>query len=155
MTNTVHAPDAETPNSTPDFTDPAVQARVLDEAADLIKAYGRQVGDWWARPLGRQGFPVLTGDYVDGSCLCAVGAIAVSMGFRTNNEVFTVVCGLDDEDPGDEGRRPPHPVVREVMKALRCTKVEHVFDWSDEARDDQIVGRLREIAAELRAQAVA
>lgn len=140
-----------------DFTDPVVCAAVLDNAAWLIATHGKADGEWWipkARPIAPDGFPSLAPvDYTPGCPTCAVAAIAVALGYTTNHDVFTLVCGLDDEDESDEGRRPPHPVVREVMKALTCTKVERVFEWSDEATAEQVVTCFREIAAQLRRRA--
>lgn len=133
----------------PDFTDPTVQAAYLELAAAHIKSFGKVTGDWWARPVNPvTGFPSVVEDYQDGCATCTVGAVAVQLGYRTNHEVFEVVCGLEDD-----GRHEPHPVIAALMRALNCTKVEHVFDWSDDARDDQIVARLRDVAGQLRAQA--
>ena len=154
MTAIVPALSPDIARNTLDFADPAVIAGYLELAAARIKSYGKVTGEWWKVIDPATGFPGLLIDYRDESPTDVIGAIAVELGYRTNREVFETVCGLNDEDNGAD-RRSPHPVLAALMRALGYAKVESVFAWSDERRDDQVVDRLREIAAELRAQAVA
>jgi hypothetical protein len=145
QTNVQQCPAVE-----PDFTLPAVQAHYIEQAADHIAAYGLHEGDWWEQRYDEHGLWQPHAGYQDGSSCCTVGAIAVSLGYRSGDDVHNVVCGLD---PDDVKPAAPHPVLAALMQALNAARVEDVFDWSDSARDDQVVARLRDIAAQLRAQA--
>jgi hypothetical protein len=152
MRTTVPAPPPETAEVDGYFTDPAVQAAYLELAAAHIKSFGKVEREWWKVIDPTTGFPLLIADFRDGSPTCTVGAIAVQLGYRTHRQVFTVVCGLPDE-PTDEAPRDPHPVVAALMRELNCRDLWDLFAWSDSARDDQIVDRLREVATELRGRA--
>lgn len=154
MTTTVPAPSPDIAHVALDFTDPGVVASYLELATARIKAYGKVTGEWWKVIDPATGFPGLLIDFRDESPTDVIGAIAVELGYRTNQGVFEGVCGLNDEDNGAD-RRPPHPVLTALMRALGYAKVESVFAWSDDRRDDQVVDQLRAIATELRTRAVA
>lgn len=156
MSPTVATPVSDTAQDEPDFTDPGVVAGYLELAAAHIKSYGKANGDWWNVTDPTTGFLRLTSDYQDGCPTCTVGAIAVQLGYRTNKQALKTVCGLNDGTTfNDPDRRLPHPVLATLMRALGYAKVESVFAWSDERRDDQVVDQLRAIATELRTRAVA
>lgn len=150
----------QTGSETLDFTDPNVIASHLELAAAHIKAFGKVAGEWWNVIDAATGLPGLLMDYQDGRPTDVLGAIALQLGYRSNIEVFGIVCGLDDEYlpvevPIEHERRDPHPVVGALMRELGYAKVESLFAWSDAMRDDQVVDRLREVATVLRERVVA
>lgn len=134
MTSTVPEAVAPASDSAPDFTCPAEQARRILAAADLIERDGLHCSEFWDTDEGpyRPGIPV-----------CTVAALAVA-------------CDVD-LNYGPVSFGDFRPVLDTVANALNCVdllgepEVHQVYAWSDSARGDQVVARLRDIAYELRA----
>lgn len=142
MTSTLPAPTAEAP----DFTLPAVQAHFIDLAAAHIERYGLHQGAYWPTTFGDNGLQI-DDSFGPGMPCCAVGAIAVALDVHEPLDVDTKILGHDPFAAAEQ----PHPVLAALMWALCATEVEQVFAWSDSARDDQVVARLRYTADQLRA----
>ncbi len=133
---------------------PAKVAEIHITAADLLALEGLCRGDWWE--LDRT-HPYT---WTPGHRLCAVGALAVASGYRTDAQMlreFTALyCpptnpGQDPPEPGD-----PHPALRALLDWHDTQDIEYLFRWSDDAKaanePERITGTFRAIAAGLRAQ---
>jgi hypothetical protein len=140
---TVPPPAPITTDLTPDQI-----ADLIDQAAQLIETDGLEIGDLWTADTGRW-------DYEPGDSCCTAGALAVVCGYRRADQVeeaFTATSsvGAVDED-GQECLWEPHPVFAAVMAEFGFAEVEDLYDWSDKAGDREVVGALREAAANIRA----
>jgi hypothetical protein len=133
--------------STPDFTLPPVQAHYIELAADYIERHGKFDRGYW--PLNRDEHGIWLGqdDFEPGMPCCTVGAIAVQLGIENQADVDKNVLGMDPF----KGLQEPHPVLVALQQGMHGATVEDIFAWSDSARDDQVVARLRQVAAQLRA----
>jgi hypothetical protein len=129
----------------PDFTRPDVQAHYIELAAAHIERYGLHQGAYWPTTFGDNGLQI-DDTFAPQMPCCTVGAIAVALDVHEPVDVDARILG-HDYFTGDV---TPHPVLAVLMHALCATEVEQVFAWSDSARDDQVVARLRYIAAQLR-----
>ena len=96
--------------------------------------------------------------YRDGIPCCTAGALAVACGYRqprrVNDEFFGYAASYDAAS-GRTVEIGPHPVLAAVMWELCCTDVVQLLDWSDKARPDQVVARLRQAAAAIRTRGAA
>lgn len=136
-------------------TDPQI-ARVLDQAADTIKAYGLLHGSYWASPASIDRDDELHIDAYrgSGSC-CTIGAIAVALGHTANHDdvdKHVVRGGLDVPfEYGPCQDEPAHPAVVAVMHHLDFVTVEELWSWSDhlakQGRDAEVIHTLRQCAA--------
>ena len=137
------------PADGPDFTRPAVQAHYIEQAADHIERYGLHQGAYWPTTFGDNGLQI-DDTFAPQMPCCTVGAIAVALDVHEPVDVDTKILGHDPYAAAEQ----PHPVLAALMHALCATEVEQVFSWSDSARDDQVVARLRYVAAQLRETAI-
>jgi hypothetical protein len=139
---------AKTMSDTPITGDlsPAQVADLIDEAATLIESDGLEVGDYWAGALFQP--------YEPGMPCCTVGALAAVSGYRDGIDAEKAFVGVSDYDPQTGVTEPDHPhlVMTAVMKALGFREAEDLYDWSDDAGDQEVVARLRYAAAKIRAQ---
>jgi len=126
---------------------PAQVANLIDQAATLIETDGLEVGDYWTRALFQP--------YEPGMPCCTVGALAAVSGYRDGIDAEKAFVGVSDYDPQTGVTEPDHPhlVMAAVMKALGFREAEDLYDWSDDAGDQEVVARLRYAAAQIRAQA--
>jgi hypothetical protein len=123
--------------------DLAAIADRVDLAAALIERDGLEHGDLWDTGL------LL--DYRDGVACSADGALAVVCGYRNARQAEAEFFGTDVLYlDADQVPSAPHPVLAAVMAEMCCVRVEELFDWSDSARPDQVVARLRQVAAAFR-----
>lgn len=128
---------------------PEQVADLIDRAATIIETDGLEVGDFWAGAVFRP--------YEPGLPCCTVGALAAVAGYRDGVEAEKAFVGVSDYDPETGAAEPdrPHPVMATVMRALGFREAEDLYEWSDNAGDEEVVARLRSAAAAIRAHACA
>jgi hypothetical protein len=126
---------------------PVQVADLIDLAATLIESDGLEVGDYWTGALFQP--------YEPGMPCCTVGALAAVSGYRDGIDAEKAFVGVSDYDPETGVAEPDHPhlVMATVMEALGFREAEDLYDWSDDAGDREVVARLRDAAAQIRAQA--
>lgn len=126
---------------------PAQVADLIDQAATLIESDGLEVGDYWTWALVQP--------YEPGMPCCTVGALAAVSGYRDGMDAEKAFVGVSDYDPETGATEPDHPhlVMATVMKVLGFREAEDLYDWSDNAGNQEVVARLRDAAAQIRAQA--
>lgn len=127
----------------PELT-PAAVADALDRAAVLIEQDGLYDGDWWPNAVVLPWEP--------GTPCDVTGAIGVACGYRAGSDIDYDVVGVSVYDPVHHVHveQDPHPAFAAVMRHLSATEAEQVFRWSDDARANEVIERLRMCAAELR-----
>ncbi|MFC5236043.1 DUF6197 family protein [Pseudonocardia zijingensis] len=126
---------------------PAQVADLIDQAAALIESDGLEVGDYWTWALFQP--------YEPGIPCCTVGALAAVSGYRDGMDAEKTFVGVSSYNPETGVTEPdrPHLVMATVMKVLEFREAEDLYDWSDNAGNQEVVARLRYAAAQVRAQA--
>jgi len=109
-------------------------AEVLDRAADLITAGGHFQGSYW------RGIGIV--DWAPGVPVCAVGAVLVVRGVRSDNDVHDWHEGDDD------------PALVALAEALGLEHVSHIPVWNDRWRRWPWFARRRVLEAMRRAARV-
>lgn len=133
---------------------PAEVAEIHVTAAALIEREGLFRGDWWeldrAHPY----------TWTPGHALCAVGALAVATGYRTDAQLLREFTALyaPPVNPGEDPPEPadPHPALQALLAWHGTQDIEFLFKWSDDAEQagepERITETFRAIAAGLRTQ---
>lgn len=121
-------------------------AEHLERAAQMIDTAGLNRGGYWEGPLRVR--------YVRDTPVDAVGALAITYGLTLKLDVDEHFAGVPffHQRSGDYVGKDVHPALAALMADLAFTKVEQVFEWSDNAEGYLVVDSLRSLANELRSR---